>query len=72
MLSLVTSADNIILQKSCWTLVKKFNKKMTGIPQIEITETAETLREIMKQQKSSLGFAKVQSLYLSNCSQSYN
>lgn len=37
---------------------------MTGIPQIEITETAETLREVMKQQKAGLGFAKVQALYL--------
>lgn len=45
-------------------LVKKYNYKMTRVPQIEITETAETLREIMKQQKSSLGFAKVQALYL--------
>lgn len=37
---------------------------MTGIPKVKITETAEQLRELMKQQKSGLGFAKVQALYL--------
>lgn len=37
---------------------------MTGVPQIEIKESAEDLRELMKKQKSGLGFAKVQTLYL--------
>ncbi len=37
---------------------------MSGIPKIEIVESAEYLKELLKQQKSSLGFAKVQSLYL--------
>lgn len=37
---------------------------MTGIPKIEIVETAEELRELMKRQKSGLGYAKVQALYL--------
>jgi transposase len=37
---------------------------MSGVPKIEVTESAETLRELMKKQKSGLGYAKVQSLYL--------
>jgi transposase len=37
---------------------------MTGIPHIEIKESAEDLKQLMKKQTSSLGFAKVQSLYL--------
>ncbi|GFE69716.1 transposase [Chroococcus sp. FPU101] len=37
---------------------------MTGIPKIEIVETAEELRDLMKRQKSELGYAKVQALYL--------
>lgn len=45
-------------------LVKKVKLEMTGIPNIEITETAANLRELMKQQKSGLGFAKIQALYL--------
>lgn len=37
---------------------------MTGVPHIEIKESAEDLKRLMKKQTSSLGFAKVQSLYL--------
>ncbi len=37
---------------------------MTGVPKIEVTESVETLRDLMKARKSSLNFAKVQSLYL--------
>lgn len=39
-------------------------EKMTGVPQIEIKESAEDLKELMKKQKSGLEFAKVQTLYL--------
>ncbi|NJQ97687.1 MAG: IS630 family transposase [Hydrococcus sp. CSU_1_8] len=37
---------------------------MTGVPKIEIVESAATLKGLMKQQKSSLGFTKIQALYL--------
>lgn len=37
---------------------------MSGVPKIEITESVEELKLLMKQQKSGLGYAKVQSLYL--------
>lgn len=37
---------------------------MTGVIKIEIVESAEDLKDLMKQQDSSLNFAKVQSLYL--------
>ena len=37
---------------------------MSGVPKIEIAESVEELKLLMKQQKSGLGFAKVQSLYL--------
>jgi transposase len=37
---------------------------MSGIPKIEIQESAEELRELMKKQKNSLEFAKLQTLYL--------
>ena len=37
---------------------------MPGIPKIEIAESVEELKSLMKQQKSGLGYAKVQSLYL--------
>ena len=37
---------------------------MSGVPKIEIAESVEELKLLMKQQKSALGFAKVQSLYL--------
>lgn len=36
---------------------------MTGLPKIEITESVENLRELMKQQKAGLSYAKVQTLY---------
>lgn len=37
---------------------------MSGIPKIEIIESVEELKLLMKQQKTGLGYAKVQSLYL--------
>lgn len=37
---------------------------MTGLPKIEIVESVEELRELMKQQKNSLRYAKIQALYL--------
>jgi transposase len=37
---------------------------MSGVPKIEVAESVESLRELMKKQKSGLGYAKVQSLYL--------
>jgi len=37
---------------------------MSGVPQIEIMESTQELKELMKRQKNSLNFAKVQSLYL--------
>lgn len=37
---------------------------MSGIPKIEIRELTEELKLLMKQQKTGLGYAKVQSLYL--------
>ncbi len=37
---------------------------MSGVPKIEVTESVEELRELMKQQKSGLSYAKVQALYL--------
>jgi hypothetical protein len=36
---------------------------MTGVPQIEIKESISDLRELMKKQKSGLGFAKVQTFF---------
>ena len=37
---------------------------MSGVPKIEIAESVGELKLLMKQQKSGLGYAKVQSLYL--------
>jgi transposase len=37
---------------------------MTGLLKIDIVESVEELRDLMKQQETSLNFAKVQSLYL--------
>jgi hypothetical protein len=37
---------------------------MSGVPKIEISESRETLKCLRKQQKTGLGFAKVQALYL--------
>ena len=37
---------------------------MSGIPKIEIAESVETLKSLMKKQKTALNHAKVQSLYL--------
>ncbi len=37
---------------------------MSGVPKIEIIESIPELKDLMKQQKSSLGFAKIQTLYL--------
>lgn len=37
---------------------------MTGVPKIEISESAETLKDVLKKQKTALNFAKVQALYL--------
>lgn len=37
---------------------------MSGVPKIEIAESVEELKLLMKRQKSGLGYAKVQSLYL--------
>jgi hypothetical protein len=37
---------------------------MSGVPKIEIIESVEELKLLMKQQKTGLGYAKVQSLYL--------
>ncbi|MGL4882592.1 MAG: IS630 family transposase [Waterburya sp.] len=37
---------------------------MSGVPKIEIIESTETLKSLMKQQKAALNHAKVQSLYL--------
>lgn len=37
---------------------------MTGLLKIDIAESVEELRDLMKQQETSLNFAKVQSLYL--------
>ena len=34
---------------------------MSGVPKIEITETVETLKSLMKKQKTALNHAKVQS-----------
>jgi hypothetical protein len=36
---------------------------MLGVPKIEIAESVETLKSLMKQQKTVLNHAKVQSLY---------
>ncbi|MCA2620884.1 MAG: hypothetical protein IM492_08740 [Microcystis sp. M040S2] len=36
---------------------------MPVVPKIDIVESVEDLKELMKQQKSSLAYAKVQSLY---------
>ncbi len=37
---------------------------MSGVPQIEIVESVETLKDLMNKQKTSLNYAKVQALYL--------
>ena len=37
---------------------------MSGVPKIAIAESVETLKSLMKQQKTALGYAKVQALYL--------
>ena len=37
---------------------------MTGVTKVEITESVETLKSLMKQQKTALNYAKVQGLYL--------
>ena len=37
---------------------------MSGVPKIDIIESAQELKELMKKQKSSLRLAKVHSLYL--------
>ncbi len=37
---------------------------MSGVPKIEVRESIEELKLLMKQQKTGLGYAKVQSLYL--------
>lgn len=37
---------------------------MSGIPKIEIIESVETLKSLMKKQKTGLAYAKVQALYL--------
>lgn len=37
---------------------------MSGIAKIEVRESTEELKSLMKQQKTGLGYAKVQSLYL--------
>ena len=37
---------------------------MSGVPKIAIAESIETLKSLMKQQKSALNYAKVQALYL--------
>lgn len=37
---------------------------MSGVPKIEIAESVETLKSLMKQQKTALNHAKVQTLYL--------
>jgi transposase len=37
---------------------------MSGVPKIEIAESVEELKSLMKQQKTGLGYAKIQSLYL--------
>jgi hypothetical protein len=37
---------------------------MSGVSKVKITESVETLKSLMKQQKTALNHAKVQSLYL--------
>ena len=37
---------------------------MSGVPKIKIAESVEELKMLMKQQKTGLGYAKIQSLYL--------
>jgi len=37
---------------------------MSGRPKIEITESAEELRSLLKKQKTALNYAKIQALYL--------
>lgn len=37
---------------------------MSGVPRIEIAESVQELKLLMKQQKTGLGYAKIQSLYL--------
>ena len=37
---------------------------MSGVPKIKISESVEELKILMKKQKTGLGYAKVQTLYL--------
>lgn len=37
---------------------------MTGLPKIEIIESVENLKDLMKQQKTGLGYGKIQAIYL--------
>jgi hypothetical protein len=37
---------------------------MSGVSKITITESAETLKSLMKRQKTALNYAKLQTLYL--------
>lgn len=37
---------------------------MSGVPRIEIVESVDSLKSLMKQQKTGLGYAKVQAIYL--------
>ncbi|MBD2291445.1 IS630 family transposase, partial [Microcystis wesenbergii FACHB-1317] len=37
---------------------------MSGVPNINVAESVEDLKSLLKQQVTSLNFAKVQSLYL--------
>ncbi|NBD14710.1 MAG: hypothetical protein GVY04_00780 [Cyanobacteria bacterium] len=37
---------------------------MSGRPKIEITESAEELKSLLKKQKTALNYAKIQALYL--------
>jgi len=37
---------------------------MPGVPKIAIAESQETLKSLMKKQKTALNYAKVQALYL--------
>lgn len=39
---------------------------MSGVPKVEITESVETLKSLMKQQKTALNHAKIQSLSTQN------
>jgi hypothetical protein len=54
-------------QKVCYTW-ERYNlcskKAMSGVPNLNIAESVEELKSLLKQQVTSLNFAKVQSLYL--------